>query len=159
MLYICDKTCKYFNNLRILLKRGLKPEWDRSRVRELTMLDATVLVAADVGTVSLLTLNSVFQCSIPTANMILVDNRLVHTSTNNTTVTPEFRLLVDIRTTFVTMLVVFHIMFITMPIKKKTAVTLMPYMHKMRVERELFTHCYDHSDYPIKMPNNVIDNN
>ena len=35
---LTDKTCKYFNNLRILLKRGLKPEWDRSRVRELTTL-------------------------------------------------------------------------------------------------------------------------
>ena len=41
MLYICDKTCEYFNNLRILLKRGLKPEWNRSRVRELTMLAGT----------------------------------------------------------------------------------------------------------------------
>ena len=38
MLYICDKTCEYFNNLCILLKRGLKPEWSRSRVRELTTL-------------------------------------------------------------------------------------------------------------------------
>ena len=34
MLYICDKTCKYFNNLHILLK----PDWKRCPVRELTTL-------------------------------------------------------------------------------------------------------------------------
>ena len=41
----------------------------------------------------------------------------------------------------------------------KSFMTFMPHMHKMRVERELFTHSYDHSDYPIKMSDNVIDNN
>ena len=35
---LTDKTCKNFNNLRILLKRGLKSEWKQSRVRELTTL-------------------------------------------------------------------------------------------------------------------------
>ena len=35
---LTDKTCEYFNNLRVLLKHGLKPELKRSRVRELTTL-------------------------------------------------------------------------------------------------------------------------
>ena len=33
-----DNTCEYLKNLRILLKRGLKPDWKQSRVRELTTL-------------------------------------------------------------------------------------------------------------------------
>ena len=36
---LTDKTCEYFNNLRVLLKRGQKPEWKQSHVRELTMLE------------------------------------------------------------------------------------------------------------------------
>ena len=57
------------------------------------------------------------------------------------------------------MLVTFHAMFIIIPTKKKMALILMPQMYEMRVRRELFTHCYDIIDYPIKMSDIVIDIN
>ena len=79
------------------------------------------LTNAAAGTLPPLMPNSVFQCSIPTAIITLVDSRLVHTRINNTTVTPEFKSLVYMRTKLVTMLVMFHTMLIIIPTKKKMA--------------------------------------
>ena len=115
----------------------------------------TTLANAATGTLP----NSVFQCSIPTAIITLVDSRLVHTRINNTTVTPEFKSLVYIRTKLVTMLVMFHAMFMDIPTKKKMALIFMPQMYEMRVRRELFTHCDYIIDHPIKMSDFVIDIN
>ena len=112
---------------------GVKPVW----------LGVSCCWGPDTAvTASLFTLNSVFQCRMPTAMKTLVDNMLVPTSMSSTTVTPEFTSPLNISTTLVTMLVVLHMMLRVIPIKKKQELIFMMHPVKMRVVRELLDCSY-----------------